>query len=104
MPQRLLYREHRRTLIFTILLSLIIFFAITTAGASLLAREQTQKETNRTVCLAVNNLNRVIDSTLARSKTNLPKLSYYKRHPRELKEQLREVNRNLRLFRPRTCK
>jgi hypothetical protein len=104
MPDRLLKEEHRRTLLFTILLSIIIFLALSIAGASLLAREQAQKETSHTICVAVNNLNRVIDTTLTRSKRNIPRLAYYKHHPSELRAQIREVNRTLRLFRPRTCK
>ena len=54
-------------------------------------------------CLAIQNLNRVITASLQRSRRNLPRIQYYQQHPVELARQLAEVDRELRVFRPRTC-
>lgn len=79
-----------------------VSFAI--LGFSLSAARSQEHKTTQEICQAVNNLNGIIVQTLERSKANLDRLDYYKRHPQERAEQLKEINRTERLFRPRTCR
>lgn len=90
------------------LLTLAICFAVivlfVVGGFALYSGAHDQAVTNHTVCVAVNNLNQVITETLHRSKRSIHNISYYKHHRRELRQQIREINQTLRLFRPRTCR
>lgn len=78
--------------------------SFTVLGWSLYAAKAQEHSTTHEICVAVNNLNGVITQTLERSKTNLDRLDYYRHHPKERNEQLREINRTESLFRPRTCR
>src|SRR5689334_13182354 len=70
---------------------------------SINARLAAQHAVDHSICVRVNNLNKVIVAQLARSQKNTPKLSYYKDHPRELRLILREIQREKEAFRPRSC-
>lgn len=62
-----------------------------------------QEQINRQVCVAVNQFNTVIVDTLKRSRSNIPKLAYFKEHPDELKAQLRTIDKQIILFRQKPC-
>lgn len=66
-------------------------------------QKRAQLRVNHEVCLAVNNINGAITQTIRRSKKNLDRLAYYREHPDERAEQLREIDRTLSDFKPRTC-
>ena len=102
-PQRILDADHRTSLIVLMFCALLVILSLAAVGVSLRNRSDQQAETNHSICVAVNNINRIITQSLERSKHNIPKLAYYRNHPRELREQVAEVNRSLRDFRPRTC-
>jgi hypothetical protein len=61
------------------------------------------KDARQHLCVAINNLNGLITGTLARSRENIPHLSYYRAHPTELRAQLREIDLQIHRFRPRKC-
>ena len=86
----------------SLLLALCVFAFALIGWSSYQSRSQ-QRQTTHEICVAVNNLNGVITQSLERSKVNLNRLDYYRRHPKERAQQLREINRTERLFRPRTC-
>lgn len=74
-------------------------------NSALIAGQHAQEHrSQRNICSAVNNLNKAITASLARSRRSLPKLSYYRHHHSELRAQIRSIDRELRRFRPRTCK
>ena len=100
MPARI---SQSRFWFFVVLCALITASALTAGGIAIYARSNQQRSTNAQICAAVNNINMVITQTLERSKTNLPRLSYYKHHPHELANQLAEIDLSLALFRPRSC-
>lgn len=103
MPQRLLQPGHRVALVVTCICAVLIFVSMGCAGTALFFRTSDQQNTNREICVAVNNLNSVISQTLKRSKKNLDKLSYYRTHPSEREQQRKEIDRTIRDFKPRTC-
>ena len=86
------------------LLLVLCVVSFTILGWSLYVSKAQEHSTTHEICVAVNNLNGVITQTLERSKTNLDRLAYYRHHPKERNEQLREINRTESLFRPRTCR
>lgn len=55
------------------------------------------------ICVAVNNLNSTITASLLRNRRNLPRLTYYREHPGELRIARAEIDATLRTFRPRRC-
>ena len=67
-------------------------------------RQEAQRIAIHQSCVAIQNLNRVITESLHRSRANLPKIQYYQHHPGELSRQLLELDRELLLFQPRTCR
>jgi hypothetical protein len=63
-----------------------------------------QRKTDHHICLAVNNIDKIIQAQLRRSLTNIPKIMYYKQHPDELRTQLGQVREEIVAFRPQRCK
>jgi hypothetical protein len=63
-----------------------------------------QRKTDHHICLAVNNIDKIIQAQLRRSLTNIPKIMYYKQHPDELRTQLVQVREEIVAFRPQRCK
>lgn len=59
--------------------------------------------TDRQICIRINNLNATISGVLYRSKTNIPKLQYYKDNPEDLQAALKQINEQITKFRPRVC-
>lgn len=80
--------------------------AIATAGALLVIAQTTtqrdarQNDINTAVCTAVVKLDGAITDTLIRSLKSIPKLAYYKAHPQEREQQLKEVKQTLKEFVP----
>lgn len=62
-----------------------------------------QRKTSHEICVAINNLNATITATLERSKANLTRLDYYRKHPREADQQRREIDATIASFKPRKC-
>lgn len=94
-----------QTLLWWVLLSVSVL--LLSVGFSAYAAAQSdgaKADAIHETCVGLQNLNKVITQTLGRSKQNLPKLTYYREHPDELRIQIREINRELLVFRPRTCR
>ena len=88
-----------------VLLSMaVLVMSVAFAGYAVGQRDGAKRDAIHATCVGLQNLNKVITQTLERSKSNLPRLQYYKTHPGELRLQYQEINRELRVFRPRTCK
>jgi hypothetical protein len=45
----------------------------------------------------------LIQKSLARAKKNTPKLAYYQNHPAELRRALRDIDVQIKTFKPRVC-
>ena len=77
--------------------------ALALTGLALNTASRESRRTDVHICVAVNNLDRAITQSLQRRLTNLPKIDYYKHHPRELNHQLAEIRRELHVFKQRDC-
>jgi len=73
-------------------------------GVAIWERKATLDNANHRVCVAIQNLNAAITASLNRSLDNLPKIQYFREHPEELARQRGEIERQLVVFRPRSCK
>jgi len=54
-------------------------------------------------CLDINRVNSNITTSLKRSKKVIPTLPFYKHHPQERREALKEINNALGEFQPNHC-
>ena len=68
------------------------------------ANNRSARSTDEKICRAVNRVDITIVATLHRTKTNLPKLAYYRDHPTELADQKLEIDREIVRFKPLDCK
>jgi type VI protein secretion system component VasK len=107
-------RHHRKSDYWQLAAFLVLAIAVivgfwrinhnTQTNRALIAEQRIQdSRTTRQICVAVNNLNKAITSSLERAREALPTVTYFRTHTAELREQLGEINRELHAFRPRTC-
>ncbi len=81
----------------------LLLMCIALVGYAINASVSVQSKTNRQICVAFNEFDSVVTTTLKRSKANLPKITYFRDHPAELADQQAEIARQLGEFRQRTC-
>lgn len=89
-----------RTVIAAAAASVAIAGSLVSVSVYTTQRDANQKAINQAVCGAVYQLDRTIVAQLQRSQQNLPKLSYYKEHPDELRRQKQDISREIRAFQP----
>lgn len=64
-----------------------------------------QRETNHAICLAIRNVDKEITDSVLRSKASLEAghIQYYRTHPAERAQVIKEIDQELATFKPRTC-
>lgn len=96
--------------LWVVLFTVLVFWALVAArhaahtNRHLIRQNRTIIDnTDRKICVRINNINAIITGVLQRSRENIPKLAYYKKHPKELRAQTKEITQEIFQFRPRTC-
>lgn len=92
--------SNKLTLATTIVCCLLFVVSIGTVAYSFYQREESQRDINHAVCLAVVKLDGAITASLHRSLRSLPTASYYKEHPDELKKAQSDTRKTLETFKP----
>ena len=111
MPQKSPYKRQGAISIAAVIAIVASFFI---AGKSTLDRRATLAESvksariateegDRSACLRINTLDRVIQKNLRLSLRSTPKIAYYKTHPDELRDVLKNIQVEIADFAPQKC-